>query len=46
MYTSHMTGFASLFADNLVLGNMRLVLSAISLAVSSAVSAAHSPPFR
>ena len=28
MYTSHMTGFASLLADNLVLGNMRLVLGA------------------
>lgn len=29
MYTSHMTGFLSLVADNLVLGNMTLVLSAI-----------------
>ena len=28
MYTSHMTGFLSLVADNLVLGNMTLVLSA------------------
>ncbi len=28
MYTSHMTGFASMLADNLVLGNMRLVLGA------------------
>ena len=28
MYTSHMTGFASLLADNLVLGNMKLVLGA------------------
>lgn len=26
MYTSHMTGFASMLADNLVLGNMALVL--------------------
>ena len=29
MYTSHMTGFASLLADNLVLGQMALVLGAI-----------------
>lgn len=29
MYTSHMTGFLSLVADNLVLGNMTLVLSAV-----------------
>ena len=29
MYTSHMTGFVSLLADNLVLGNMALVLGAI-----------------
>jgi len=29
MYTSHMTGFLSLVADNLVLGNTTLVLSAI-----------------
>jgi len=29
MYTSHMTGFASLLADNLVLGNMTLVLGAV-----------------
>jgi uncharacterized membrane protein YoaK (UPF0700 family) len=29
MYTSHMTGFASMVADNLVLGNMALVLGAI-----------------
>jgi uncharacterized membrane protein YoaK (UPF0700 family) len=28
MYTSHMTGFASMVADNLVLGNMTLVLGA------------------
>ena len=27
-YTSHMTGFVSLLADNLVLGNTALVLSA------------------
>ena len=29
MYTSHMTGFASMLADNLVLGNMALVLGAL-----------------
>ena len=29
LYTSHMTGFVSLLADNLVLGNMVLVLSAV-----------------
>ena len=29
MYTSHMTGFASMFADNLVLGNVKLVLGAL-----------------
>ncbi|NMM81470.1 hypothetical protein B2J86_11145 [Acidovorax sp. SRB_14] len=29
LYTSHMTGFLSLLADNLVLGNMALVLSAV-----------------
>ncbi len=28
MYTSHMTGFASLLADNLVLGNVKLALAA------------------
>jgi len=28
-YTSHMTGFVSLLADNLVLGNMKLVLGAV-----------------
>ena len=31
MYTSHMTGFLSLLADNLVLGNMALVLSAVGI---------------
>lgn len=31
MYTSHMTGFLSLLADNLVLGNMALVLSAVGV---------------
>ena len=29
LYTSHMTGFVSIVADNLVLGNMALVLGAI-----------------
>ena len=29
MYTSHMTGFASVLSDNLVLGNMTLVLGAV-----------------
>jgi uncharacterized membrane protein YoaK (UPF0700 family) len=29
LYTSHMTGFASMLADNLVLGNMALVLGAL-----------------
>ena len=29
MYTSHMTGFASMLADNLILGNMTLVLGAV-----------------
>ena len=31
MYTSHMTGFASMLADNLVLGNMALVLGAVGV---------------
>ena len=31
LYTSHMTGFISMLADNLVLGNMALVLLALSL---------------
>ena len=31
MYTSHMTGFLSLLADNLVLGNLALVLSAVGI---------------
>ena len=31
MYTSHMTGFLSLLADNLVLGNMALALSAVGI---------------
>jgi uncharacterized membrane protein YoaK (UPF0700 family) len=40
MYTSHMTGFASLLADNLVLGNMRLVLSAIGALLAFTCGAA------
>ena len=37
LYTSHMTGFVSMLADNLVLGNMALVLGALGalLAVTS-----------
>ena len=31
LYTSHMTGFLSLLADSLVLGNMALVLSAVGI---------------
>ena len=31
LYTSHMTGFLSLLADNLVLGDMALVLSAVGI---------------
>ena len=40
MYTSHMTGFASLLADNLVLGNMTLVLSATGALLAFTVGAA------
>jgi len=39
MYTSHMTGFASMLADNLVLGNMALVLGPLG-AVLAFVSGA------
>ena len=31
LYTSHMTGYLSLLADNLVLGNLALVLSAVGV---------------
>ena len=31
LYTSHMTGFLSLLADNLVVGNLALVLSAVGI---------------
>lgn len=40
MYTSHMTGFASLLADNLVLGNMKLVLGAIGALLAFTCGAA------
>ena len=40
MYTSHMTGFASLLADNLVLGNMTLVLSAVGALLAFTAGAA------
>lgn len=40
MYTSHMTGFASLLADNLVLGNMTLVLGAIGALLAFTTGAA------
>lgn len=40
MYTSHMTGFASLLADNLVLGNMALVLGATGALLAFTVGAA------
>lgn len=40
MYTSHMTGFAALLADNLVLGNMTLVLGAIGTLLAFTAGAA------
>ena len=40
MYTSHMTGFASLLADNLVLGNMTLVLGAVGVLLAFTCGAA------
>ena len=40
MYTSHMTGFASMLADNLVLGNMKLVLGAIGALLAFTAGAA------
>ncbi|MDO9403768.1 MAG: YoaK family protein [Polaromonas sp.] len=40
MYTSHMTGFASMLADNLVLGNMTLVLGAIGTLLAFTAGAA------
>jgi len=40
MYTSHMTGFASMLADNLVLGNTRLVLGAVGALLAFTAGAA------
>ena len=40
MYTSHMTGFASMLADNLVLGNMKLALGAIGALLAFTAGAA------
>lgn len=40
MYTSHMTGFASQLADNLVLGNMSLVFNAIGALLAFTCGAA------
>ncbi len=40
LYTSHMTGFVSMLADNLVLGNMALVLGAVGALVAFTVGAA------
>ena len=40
MYTSHMTGFASMLADNLVLGNMALVLGAVGALLAFTCGAA------
>lgn len=42
-YISHMTGFVSLLADNLILGNMVLVLSAVGalLAFVSGAALSH-----
>ena len=40
MYTSHMTGFASMLADNLILGNMTLVLGALGALLSFTTGAA------
>ena len=40
MYTSHMTGFASMLADNLVLGNIGLVLGALGALLAFVAGAA------
>ncbi|HEY0200569.1 MAG TPA: YoaK family protein [Burkholderiaceae bacterium] len=40
LYTSHMTGFVSMLADNLVLGNMALVLSAVGALLAFVAGAA------
>ena len=40
MYTSHMTGFTSMLADNLILGNMKLVLGALGALLAFTTGAA------
>ena len=40
MFTSHMTGFASMLADNIVLGNVKLVLGAASALLAFTAGAA------
>ena len=40
MYTSHMTGFASMLADNIVLGNTKLVLGAAGALLAFTAGAA------
>lgn len=40
MYTSHMTGFASMLADNLILGDMTLVLGALGTVLAFTTGAA------
>ena len=40
MYTSHMTGFVSMLADNLVLGNIKLVLGALGALLAFTAGAA------
>ena len=40
LYTSHMTGFVSMLADNLILGNTALVLSAIGALLAFTTDAA------
>ena len=40
LYTSHMTGFASMLADNLILGNMTLVLGALGTLLAFTTGAA------
>ncbi len=40
LYTSHMTGFASMFADQLVLGNFKLLLAALGALLAFTAGAA------
>jgi uncharacterized membrane protein YoaK (UPF0700 family) len=40
MYTSHMTGFASMLADNLILGNVGLLLGALGTLLAFVAGAA------